>query len=127
MPGFSRTDRLSEQVKQEVYAIVRSLKDPRIPQMFTITYASVTPDLRHAKIGVSTLGEKERHADFVKALKGAAGFIRRELGARMQLRYVPELSFVYDDSIEYSVHIQQKLEQIQTKEQQDDSGSEGSV
>lgn len=122
MPGFNRTDRLSEQVKQEVYTIVRSLKDPRIPQMFTITYASVTPDLRHAKIGVSALGPQEDHAAFVKALKGAAGYIRRELGAAMQMRYVPELSFVYDNSIEYSIQIQQKLDQIQIKEQDDDLG-----
>ncbi len=120
MPGYARTDRLSEQVKQEVYTIIQNMKDPRIPSMFTITYAQVSPDLRHAKIGVSALTQdEESNLAFVKALKGAGGFIRRELGRRVEFHHIPELAFVLDNSIERSIKIQKTLDSIHQGEESD--------
>ena len=102
MAGYSRTDRLSQQIKSDVYEIISQMKDPRIPEMFTITYANVTPDLRYAKIGISSIG-----------------FVRREIGLRSDIRYIPEISFALDDSIEYSVRIHQKLQEIEKSETSD--------
>lgn len=112
MPDFTRTDRLSEQVKHDLYDIIRNLKDPRIPQMFSVTFARVTQDLRHARVGISVIGDEQVQNGCMKALRGAAGHIRRELGARLGARYTPELSFELDRSIEYSVHIGKVLSDI---------------
>ncbi|MBQ2817890.1 MAG: 30S ribosome-binding factor RbfA [Clostridia bacterium] len=119
MAGYSRTDRLSQQIKSDVYEIISQMKDPRIPEMFTITYANVTPDLRYAKIGISSMGSEEERRQMLKALKGAAGFVRREIGLRSDIRYIPEISFALDDSIEYSVRIHQKLQEIEKSETSD--------
>jgi len=116
MADFTRTDRLSHQIRQEAYAIIHQLKDPRIPEMLSVTYAKVTSDLHYAKIGVSAIADEKQQAAMMKALKGASGFIRRELGARMDLRYIPELSFEFDKSIERSISIQKTLEQISRSE-----------
>jgi ribosome-binding factor A len=103
---MDRTDRISEEMKKEVSSIIRSeLKDPRLPEMLSITTAEVTRDLRYAKIYISVLGSEEEKTNALKGLKNAAGFIRREVGHRMQLRYTPELIFELDDSIERGVYI----------------------
>ncbi|MGI5899905.1 MAG: 30S ribosome-binding factor RbfA [Christensenellales bacterium] len=112
MADFSRTDRLSPQVRSQVYDIIKDLKDPRIPEVFTVTYANVTNDLRYAKIGISAMLDEKAQSEMMKALKGAAGFVRRELGARIDLRYTPEISFELDNSIERSVRIQSTLNTI---------------
>ncbi len=112
MADFKRADRLSHSMRQEIYDIVRNLKDPRIPELFSVTYADVTADLRYAKVGVSAMIDEQQRRDFIKALKGAAGFVRRELGARIELRYTPELSFAFDESLERSWRIQNKLGEI---------------
>ena len=84
--GFDRTDRISEEVRIQVDKIIRDeLNDPRIGGTYSILRAEVTRDLRYAKIRVS-IYEQERRADMMAALKKAAGFIRRELGHRMDLR-----------------------------------------
>lgn len=103
--NFDRTDRISEEVRREVDRIIREdVRDPRVTGTWSITRADVTRDLRYAKIRVSVL-EEEQRKPLLKALKNAAGFIRRELGKNLRLRYTPELLFEEDDNIAYGVHI----------------------
>lgn len=121
--NYSRTDRLSEEVRREVDAIIREeLNDPRIGGTFSITRAEVTGDLRYAKIYVSVL-EADRREDLMKALKSAKGFIRRSLGKRMMIRYIPEPVFVSDSNIEYGVHIARVLAETM-KETKDHESNE---
>lgn len=107
--AYQRIDRISEQVRHEVDRIIRDeLNDPRIAGTFSITRAEVTRDLRYAKIYVSVL-EDDKREDLMKALKSAAGFIRRSLGREMLIRYAPELQFISDQNIAYGVHIAKML------------------
>ena len=109
MNTYQRIDRISEEVRREVDAIIREeLGDPRISGTFSITRAEVTGDLRYAKIYVSVL-EDDRRDELMEALKSAKGFIRRTLGKRMIIRYSPELIFISDQNIEYGVHIAKVL------------------
>ena len=114
--SYNRIDRISEEVRREVDLIIREdLNDPRISGTFSVTHADVTRDLRHAKIYVSVL-EDEKRADMLAALKKAAGFIRRELGRNIIIRYSPELTFVSDENIAYGVHIAKVLADAQKTE-----------
>ena len=107
--SYQRIDRISEEVRREVDAIIRDeLSDPRISGTFSVTRAEVTGDLRYAKIYVSVLEEDKRDS-LMEALKNARGFIRHALGKRMIIRYTPELVFVNDRNIAYGVHIAQVL------------------
>ena len=107
--SYQRIDRISEEVRREVDAIIREeLNDLRIDGTFSITRADVTGDLRYAKIHISVL-ESEKRTDLMQALKSARGYIRRSLGKRMIIRYSPELTFVSDQNIEYGVHIAKVL------------------
>lgn len=111
--SYKRTDRIAEEIKKEISGIIRdAVKDPRIHPMFSVVRTEVTRDLRHAKVYVSVLGSEEERTHTVEGLKRAAGYIRKELGTRLGIRYIPELHFVSDASIEYSVEIAKKLEQI---------------
>ncbi len=111
MPDF-RLDRISEEIKKTVDRIIRdSLNDPRIAGTFCVTRAEATRDLRYAKIHVSVL-ESERLDDLIKALRNASGFIRRELGRRMDLRYTPELIFHPDRNMEHGIRIAQILRDV---------------
>lgn len=126
--SYQRIDRISEEVRREVDRIIREeLGDPRIDGTFSITRAEVTRDLRYAKIYVSVL-EEEKREPMMAALKSAAGFIRRELGRNIIIRYSPELSFVSDRNIAYGVHIAQVLAEAQKTEQpaeeREDHGTE---
>ena len=96
---FERTDRIASEIMRETEKIIREdVSDPRTDCMFSITHVDVTRDLRYAKVYVS-IYEEEKRAPMMKALKTAAGFIRHNLGRRVQLRYTPELVFELDDSI----------------------------
>lgn len=103
--AFDRTQRISEEVKHALYKIIRErVKDPRVRGTWSITRAEVTRDLRYCKVRVSVL-EDECREDLLKALKSASGFIRRELGREVDLRYTPELIFENDLNMEYAQHI----------------------
>ena len=119
MPDYDRASRQAEELRRGLDAIIRNeVKDPRIPEMFSILKVDLTRDLKYAKVYISVmLKEEAEKKAMLKALKGASGFIRRELGKKIIIRSMPELSFVLDDSIEYSVHINRLLEQISTKEE----------
>ena len=112
MANYNRTDRISEEVKRELSAVVRELKDPRIPMMTTVVTVRVTKDLKFAKAYISVLGSEEEKSGALSALKSASGFIRREIGHRLNLRNTPEFTFVADDSIEYGAHINEILREL---------------
>ena len=105
----NRINRINEEIQKELSSLFRGLKDPRVQGgMVTITHVDTTSDLRYARIFVSVL-DKAQEKDVVKGLKSAAGYLRRELGASLRLRYTPELQFIADDSIEYGAHILELL------------------
>ncbi len=105
-----RIVRISEEVKKEISSIIQNdIKDPRLPNLVSIISCNVTKDLRYAKVFVSVLGDEEQKKNAMSALKSAAGFIRRELGHRVQLRYTPEIHFELDTSIEHGIYINKLL------------------
>lgn len=110
--AFKRTDRINEEIKKELSNIIRELKDPRIPMMTSVVNVNVTNDLRYAKAYISVMGTDEEKQDAIKGLKAAAGFIRREVGNRINLRCVPEFTFELDNTIEYGAHINKLLNDI---------------
>ena len=113
---FERTDRIASEVMREVERIIREdVSDPRTQCMFSITHVDVTRDLRYAKVYVSVY-EEEKREPMMKALCSAAGFIRHNVGRRVQLRYTPELLFELDTTIEYGVHIASLLNQVRKTE-----------
>ena len=108
MPS-NRIGRINEEIQRELSDQFRRLKDPRVSSgMVSITRVDTTGDLRYAKIYVSAL-DKSKEKDILKGLKSASGFLRRELGRALQLRYTPELQFIGDDSIQYGAHILEVL------------------
>ena len=114
--NFDRTDRSSEEVRREIDRIIREeVRDPRVCGTWSITRAEVTRDLRYAKVRVSVL-EEEQRKPLLAALKSASGFIRRQLGKGLRLRYIPELLFEQDDNIAYGVHIASILSDVSVEE-----------
>ena len=100
----NRIGRINEEIQRELSALIPAVKDPRVSGMISVTAVETTPDLRWAKVYVSML-DKSSAAQVVKGLKSAAGYLRRELGRALNLRYTPELLFVEDDSIDKGAHI----------------------
>lgn len=125
---FERTDRIASEIMRETEKIIREdVSDPRTDCMFSITHVDVTRDLRYAKVYVSVY-EEEKRAPMMKALKTAAGFIRHNLGRRVQLRYTPELIFELDTTIEYGVHIASLINQVRkTEESRSDDAAEAGI
>jgi len=111
MPNF-KNSRMAEDIKRELTAILRELKDPRIDKMLTIVRADLSGDMSNCKVYVSSLEGMERTKESVKELKNASGFIRRELFHRLEMRKSPELSFIADNSIERSAEISKKLNDL---------------
>ena len=108
MPS-NRIGRINEEIQRELADQLRHLKDPRVSSgMVSITRVDTTGDLRYARVYVSVL-DKNQEKDVLKGLKSASGFLRRELGRALQLRYTPELQFIGDDSIQYGAHILEVL------------------
>ena len=114
MASFDRIDRISQECHRAIDAIIRDdVKDPRVGGTWSIVRCEVTRDLRYCKVRVSVL-EADRRKDMMAALKSAAGYVRRELGRRVDLRYVPEIQFELDTNIEYAAHINQLLKENQS-------------
>ena len=106
-----RLDRISEEVKKELSAVIRELKDPRITAMVSVVAVTVTKDLRYAKAFISVLGDEEQKKEAIDALKSAQGFIRHEVGQKLDLRYTPEFVFTLDNSIEHGIYISRLIEE----------------
>ena len=120
MPAYERTDRISEEVRRELDNIILSLNDPRIRGTYSIVRCEVTRDLKYCKARVSVL-EDEYRDGLLAALKNAAGFIRRELGKKVQLRIVPAITFEADKNIEYAAYINKILLNDERNGEDDDN------
>ncbi len=108
----NRIGRINDEIQKELSAMLRTVKDPRVTEsMLTITHVDTTSDLRCARVYVSALNCPDEKG-LMKGLKSASGFLRRELGRCMNLRYTPELQFVLDDSIAYGAHILDMLNHV---------------
>ncbi|KYO65765.1 30S ribosome-binding factor RbfA [Thermovenabulum gondwanense] len=118
---FSRTDRIAGEIKKAVSEIINNdLKDPRIQGLISVTKVEVSKDLRHAKIFLSIFGNDSEKEEIISTIQKAEGFIRKELGSRIRIKFLPELSFKLDESIEYGIHISKLLKDIsqETKEEE---------
>lgn len=100
----NRIGRINEEIQRELASLIPNVKDPRVSGLISVTAVDTTPDLRYAKIYISVL-DKSDCAQVLNGLKSASGYLRRELGHALQLRYTPELTFVRDDSIDQGAHI----------------------
>ena len=116
----NRIGRINEEIQRELSELLRNLKDPRVHKtMLSITRVETTPDLRYAKVYVSLL-DKEATKETLAGLKSSAGFLRRELGQNLHLRYTPELLWQIDDSITHGAHILDILSKLDIPEDSDD-------
>ena len=108
----NRIGRINEEIRAELSSILRTVKDPRVSQsMLTITHVDTTSDLRYARVYITAL-DRTGEKDLMRGLKSASGFLRRELGSRLNLRYTPELQFMSDDSIAHGAHILDLLSHV---------------
>jgi ribosome-binding factor A len=114
MSQGSRPDRVADQIRSEVASMLaRDVHDPGIG-FVTITRVQVTPDLQHARIHYTSLGDDQARANTAKGLSRASVFLRRQIGSRLRLKRVPELEFVYDESIAGQDRIEQLLNDIRS-------------
>src|SRR5262249_10138410 len=112
MSQGSRTERVGDQIRGEIAQLLaREVHDPGIG-FVTITRVSVTPDLQHARVSYTALGDETGRRNTARALERAAPFLRRQIGSRLRLKRVPELEFVYDESIAGQDRIEQLLNEI---------------
>ena len=111
-----RLGRVTEDVRRELTDIFRSLKDPRISPLTSIIRVEISGDLSYGKVYISAMGDDLAAKETVKGLTSAAGFIRRELGNRLQLRKTPQLKFVADNSIAHGAHIAKILDGLDIPE-----------
>lgn len=112
-----RHERVGEEIAHEINAMLAGeLKDPRLEGIVLVSEVRVQQDMRHARIFISTRGTEKEQTDAIKALEHAAGFIRRELVERLQLRRLPELHFQLDLSEEKVERIEELLKQVKKRE-----------
>jgi ribosome-binding factor A len=112
-----RTERLNHLLRQEITELLqREAKDPRLSVMVSVTRVSVSADMHFAKVFVSVLGTEEEKKGLLAGLHAASGFLRRELASRLSLRYTPDLSFVYDDTMEQAGKVIQLIDQVSSSE-----------
>ena len=117
----NRINRINEEIQKELSNLIRTLKDPRIQNtMISITRVETTPDLRYTKVYASFLQE-EKAADALKGLQSAAGYLRRELGSALNLRYTPQIVWALDDSITYGAKMLKLINSLEVKHDDDES------
>ena len=117
MAGY-KIGRITSDIKLALSELLREVKDPRVSKLLSIVKVDLSGDLSYATVYVSAIEGYEATVSSVKALKGASGFLRRELGGRLKLRKVPELRFVADDSINISANISKIIDSF--KEENED-------
>ena len=111
----NRIGRINEEIQKELASLLRNLKDPRVQNtMISITRVETTPDLRYTKVYVSFLQE-DKAAEAMKGLKSAAGYLRRQLGSNLKLRYSPEIVWALDDSITYGAKMLKLINSLEVK------------
>jgi ribosome-binding factor A len=107
-----RSEKVADLIRKEVSEmLMRSIKDPRIG-FITITRVSVTDDCRSAKIYYSVMGSEAEREASLEGLTSARGYIRKELGRRVSLRYTPDIVFQFDPSIEYAIHMEEVIQHL---------------
>ncbi len=115
-----RAQRVAETIHKEISGmLIKGLKDPRIG-FVTITSVDVTPDLRQARVYYTLMGSQDDRAESQAGLDSSASYIRQQLGRVLRLRFIPEIRFEYDSSVDYGQHIEKLLSDVNTDEQQDD-------
>ena len=100
----NRIGRINEEIQREMSSLIRTVKDPRVTGLISVTAVDTTPDLKFCKLYISVLDKSDVN-QVLKGLKSASGYLRRELGRTLNLRNTPELTFVRDDSIDQGAHI----------------------
>ncbi|MBQ7751747.1 MAG: 30S ribosome-binding factor RbfA [Clostridia bacterium] len=108
----NRINKINEEVRRELASVIRELKDERIPLLTSVVAVNVTNDLSYAKCYISVMGDDEVKKKALEGLKSASGYIRREMGRRVDLRITPEFLFEIDDSIEHGAYINKVLQDI---------------
>ena len=105
---MERTDRIAEEIRKVISEMIQNeLKDPRVQGLISVTKINLTKDLKFCKIYISVLGADKE--EVLAGIKSGAGYMRKELGQRVQIRILPELQFVIDNSMEYGAHIDQVI------------------
>jgi ribosome-binding factor A len=113
--GFSRSDRVSEQIRRDLSELLRQVKDPRVVDLLplvTITDVEVSTDYSHAKVFYTSLAGPERGKEIARGLSHAASFLRRELGRRLRIHHIPELHFVFDASVERGTYLSHLIDEV---------------
>ena len=109
------SNRINEEIQKELSSLLRTVKDPRVQDtMISITRVETTPDLRYTKVYVSFLQE-EKAKEALKGLQSAGGFLRRQLGSNLKLRYAPEIVWALDDSITYGARMLKLINSLEVK------------
>ena len=113
-----RVERINHLLRETICELLqRQVKDPRLGGFVTVTEVTTSRDLRHAKVFVSVFGDEEESKKALEGLTAASGFLRRELGAKLSLRHIPELSFCRDNSINRGAHVLALIEHLSTEEE----------
>ena len=116
----NRINRINEEIQKELSSLLRTVKDPRVQDtMISITRVETTPDLRYTKVYVSFLQE-EKVKDAMAGLKSAAGYLRRQLGSNLKLRYAPEIVWALDDSITYGARMLALINSLEVNHDEED-------
>jgi ribosome-binding factor A len=112
-----RIERVNSAIRQEISEMLRQqVKDPRLNNFIAVTEVITSSDFKHAKVFVSQLSSEEEKQKVLRGLESASGFFRRELSKRLKLRYTPELSFHWDNSIERGDHLLNLIDKISGEE-----------
>ncbi|MBL7209839.1 MAG: 30S ribosome-binding factor RbfA [Dehalococcoidia bacterium] len=108
-----RTERVNNLIRQEISQLLwRQVNDPRLASFISVTRVSTSPDLKHAKVFVSSMGDKTSKSEILQGFTAASGFLRRELAERLTLRHIPQLSFHFDNSIQRGAEVIRLIEQV---------------
>ncbi len=109
---------INDEVHRALSQIIRGVKDPRISPLTSITAVEVAPDLKTCKVWVSVYGQEEDGKRTMEGLRRAAGYVRAELARTVNLRYTPEITFLFDDSIAYGVAMSHKIDEVTAADQE---------
>jgi len=116
-----RICRVNDEIRKEISSLLmHEIRDPRLSGLLSVTEVDTSPDLRCAKVYVSVMGTEEEKKQVEKGLAAASGFIRRGLGERLTLRFIPELSFLRDDSIERGSRLLEIINDVAPKDNRDE-------
>ena len=115
-----RTERINNLIRQEISELLRQqVNDPRLASLISVTTVSTSADLRHAKVFVSSLGDEVNRSEILQGFTAASGFLRKQLAGRLTLRYIPQLSFHFDDSIQRGAEVLRLIEQVASDNAED--------